>query len=141
MLFKGIGRLFSTEDDRQFETIGAFWDELAAKYGRANLQGLGYGWTERSIEYVIGLIDVEVGGEDWIVTLPDTGWVSVQGWTKDPVSCVSSTAFVVAARRASFSAARSWDCWSARWMSISLYSILPSFMLRRRRLKRSGDNA
>ena len=41
MLFKGIGRTFSTENDQQYETIGAFWDELAAKYGRANLQGLG----------------------------------------------------------------------------------------------------
>ena len=54
MLFKGIGRTFSTENDQQYETIGAFWDELAAKYGRVNLQGLGYGWKERSIEYVIG---------------------------------------------------------------------------------------
>ena len=43
MLFKGIGRTFSTENDQQYETIGAFWDELAAKYGRVNLQGLGYG--------------------------------------------------------------------------------------------------
>ena len=47
MLFKGIGRTFSTENDQQYETIGAFWDELAAKYGRENLQGLGYGWKER----------------------------------------------------------------------------------------------
>ncbi len=30
MLFKGIGRTFSTENDQQYETIGAFWDELAA---------------------------------------------------------------------------------------------------------------
>ena len=64
MLFKGIGRTFSTENDQQYETIGAFWDELAAKYGRENLQGLGYGWKERSIEYVIGLIDGEIGGAD-----------------------------------------------------------------------------
>ena len=27
MLFKGIGRTFSTENDHQFETIGAFCDE------------------------------------------------------------------------------------------------------------------
>ena len=47
MLFRGIGRTFSTENDQQYETIGAFWDELAAKYGRENLQGLGYGWKER----------------------------------------------------------------------------------------------
>ena len=41
MLFKGIERTFSTENSCQFETIGAFWDELAAKYGRVNMQGLG----------------------------------------------------------------------------------------------------
>ena len=79
MLFKGIGRPFSTENDQQYETIGAFWDELAAKYGRVNLQGLGHGWKERSIEYVIGLID----GADRTVILPDMGWVTVQGRTAD----------------------------------------------------------
>ena len=83
MLFMGIGRTFSTESDHQFEMIGAFWDELAAKYGRANLQGLGYGWTERSIEYVIGLTGGEIGGADRAVELPDTGWVKVRGRTAD----------------------------------------------------------
>ena len=85
MLFKGIGRTFSTENDQQYETIGAFWDELAAKYGRVNLQGLGYGWTERSIEYVIGLIDGEINGADRAVKLPDTGWVTVRGQTANIV--------------------------------------------------------
>ena len=28
----GIGRTFSTENDQQYETIGAFRDEPAAKY-------------------------------------------------------------------------------------------------------------
>ena len=83
MLFKGIGRTFSTENDRQFETIGAFWDELAAKYGRENLQGLGYDWTERSIEYVIGLINGEIDGANRTVELPDTGWIAVMGKTAD----------------------------------------------------------
>jgi predicted transcriptional regulator YdeE len=83
MMFKGIGRTFSTENDQQYETIGAFWDELAAKYGRANLQGLGYGWTNLSIEYVIGLIDGEIDGADRTVELPDTGWVTVRGKTAD----------------------------------------------------------
>ena len=83
MLFRGIGRTFSTENDQQYETIGAFWDELAAKYGRANLQGLGYGWTERSIEYVIGLNDGEIDGTNRSVDLPDTGWAMVRGQTAD----------------------------------------------------------
>ena len=83
MLFIGVGRTFSTENGQQYETIGAFWDELAAKYGRVNLQGLGYGWKERSIEYVIGLINGEIGGADRTVTLPDMGWITVQGRTAD----------------------------------------------------------
>ena len=83
MLFRGIGRTFSTENDRQYETIGAFWDELAAKYGRSNLQGLGYGWTDWSIEYVIGLVRGEIDGVSRAVELPDTGWVMVRGRTAD----------------------------------------------------------
>ena len=79
MLFKGIGRTFSTENNQQYDTIGEFWDELAVKYGRVNLQGLGYGWKERSIDYAIGLID----GADRVVKLPDTGWVTVRGRTAD----------------------------------------------------------
>ena len=83
MLFKGIGRTFSTENDCQFETIGAFWDEYAVKYGRTNLQGLGYAWTDRSIEYVIGLIDGEIDGANRAVDLPDMGWITVRGKTAD----------------------------------------------------------
>ena len=79
MLFKGIGRTFSTENDQQYETIGAFWDELAAKYGRENLQRLGYGWKERSIEYVIGLIDGEIGGADRTAAFAAVGFNAVLG--------------------------------------------------------------
>ena len=81
MIFEGIGRTFSTEKDQQYQTIGAFWDELSAKYGRENLQGLGYGWTEHSIEYVIGLKNDKIDGADRTVELPDHGWVSVKGRT------------------------------------------------------------
>ena len=83
MVFEGIGRTFSTENDRQYQTIGAFWDELSAKYGRENLQGLGYGWTERSIEYVIGLKNGRIDDADRTVELPDKGWVTVRGKTAD----------------------------------------------------------
>ncbi len=83
MLFRGIGRTFSTDEDQQYETIDAFWDELAAKYGRANLQGLGYGWTDRSIEYVIGLRRGEMEEANRTVKLPETGWFSVHGRTEN----------------------------------------------------------
>lgn len=29
MVFIGISKVFSTKDNRQYETIGAFWDELS----------------------------------------------------------------------------------------------------------------
>lgn len=83
MLFEGIGRTFSTENDRQYETIGAFWDELAAKYGLENLQGLGYGWTERTIEYCIGLKTGRIDGANRCLRLPDDGWTQVRGRTED----------------------------------------------------------
>ena len=81
MLFRGIGKTFSTEHGQQYETIGAFWDELSAQYGRENLRGLGYGWTDCSIEYAIGLKSGEIKGADRTVELPDDGWTSVKGRT------------------------------------------------------------
>lgn len=36
MEFKGISRTFSTIDEKQYETIGAFWDEMSGIYGREN---------------------------------------------------------------------------------------------------------
>ncbi len=57
MVFTGITRTFSTRNEQQYETIGAFWSEMERKYDCARLRGLGYNWTVDSIEYVIGLID------------------------------------------------------------------------------------
>ena len=82
MLFQGIGRTFSTVDERQYEMIGAFWEKLSEIYGRKNLRGLGYNWTETSIDYVIGLKNGKIDGQDTCVQLPDKGWKSVNGKTE-----------------------------------------------------------
>ena len=82
MEFKGIGRVFSTVGDEQYRTIGAFWDELSARYGRKNLRGLGYNWTDTSIEYVIGLIEGEIDGWNVCVQLPRDDWRRAQGRTQ-----------------------------------------------------------
>ena len=58
-----------------------FWDELSKKYGRSKLRGLGYNWTKNSIEYVIGLKECEIENANCSVTLPDEGWITVQGKT------------------------------------------------------------
>lgn len=83
MKFIGISKVFSTIDNQQFETIGAFWDELSKKYGRSKLRGLGYNWTKDSIEYVIGLKEGEIEHANCSVTLPDEGWLTVQGKTSN----------------------------------------------------------
>ena len=46
MEFKGISRTFSTVGEKQYEAIGEFWNEMSGIYGRENLRGLGYNWTE-----------------------------------------------------------------------------------------------
>ena len=55
MFFKGISREFSLQNEDQYNTIGAFWDEMALLYGLENLQGLGYKWAGDKIFYAIGL--------------------------------------------------------------------------------------
>lgn len=83
MVFVGISKVFSTIGKHQFETIDAFWEELMEKYQITELVGLGYNWTEDSIEYVIGLKEGEIENANCTVILPDEGWVTVQGKTTD----------------------------------------------------------
>lgn len=82
MEFKGISKTFSTVGEKQYETIGAFWDEMSRIYGRENIRGLGYNWTETSIEYVIGLISGDIKGSNISIILPDDGWKCVSGRTE-----------------------------------------------------------
>ena len=83
MRFIGISRVFSTVNDQQYETIGAFWDELSEKYGLENLRGLGYNWTKDTIEYVIGLKEGVIDGANCDAELPDKGWTTVNGITDE----------------------------------------------------------
>jgi hypothetical protein len=55
MLFFGITKEFSLIDEDQYNTIGAFCDELYLIYGLENLQGLCYKWENNKIYYAIGL--------------------------------------------------------------------------------------
>ena len=83
MVFTGISKVFSTENEIQYETIGAFWDELSEKYGLENLRGLGYNWKENSMEYVIGLKDGIIDQANCTAELPDSGWITVRGKTAE----------------------------------------------------------
>lgn len=39
MEFKGISKTFSTVGEKQYESIGAFWDEMSEIYGRVYQDG------------------------------------------------------------------------------------------------------
>lgn len=78
MKFIGIRRVFSTKNSEQYNTIGAFWDELSEIYGISNLIGLGCNWTKNSIEYVIGLKQGIIEQYDFEIELPDE-WIEVVG--------------------------------------------------------------
>ncbi len=81
MIFKGISRVFSLKNDEQYNTIGAFWDELSEIYGLENLQGLGYCWKNDEITYAIGLKTGEIEGSNFSMELPDEGWETAKGRT------------------------------------------------------------
>lgn len=90
MLFCGLSKVFSTQNNRQYDSIGAFWDILAERYGRENLWGLGYNWTEDSITYVIGLKQAFLrdeaaypGASYCEVELPEKGWLRYTGRTEE----------------------------------------------------------
>lgn len=80
MKYTGIRRVFSTENDGQYETIGSFWEEMSAKYGIRNLMGLGCNWGTASIEYVMALKEGILDGADFEIELPDE-WTEVTGET------------------------------------------------------------
>ena len=81
MEFIGITREFSLENEGQYDTIGAFWDEMTQLYGLENLQGLGYNWKNSKILYAIGFKNGVIPGADLKFQLPDQGWITVHGET------------------------------------------------------------
>ena len=83
MIFKGVYKEFSLENEDQYNTIGNFWDEMSLLYGLENLQGLGYKWEKGKIYYAIGLKNGIINNANLTIQLPDDGWIIVQGKTDD----------------------------------------------------------
>ena len=83
MIFRGISKSFSLSGEAQYETIGAFWDEMEELFGLENLRGLGYLWQGGEIFYAIGLKSGDIEGYDFEIALPDSGWITVAGKTND----------------------------------------------------------
>ena len=83
MIFVGIAREFSLENENQYNTIGDFWDEMSSLYGLENLQGLGYKWENNKIYYAIGLKVGKIKDFNFTTELPDEGWIKIHGKTDD----------------------------------------------------------
>ena len=83
MIFIGISRSFSLINEEQYDTIGAFWDEMAELYGLENLIGLGYNWRYGKMDYAIGLKAGEIPGANRRVSIPDGEWVTRRGRTEE----------------------------------------------------------
>lgn len=83
MIFRGIGRRFSLKNEAQYDSIGAFWDEMTEKYGIDQLRGLGYRWENGEIYYAIGHISGNIDGQNVEIELPDDGWTVACGRTDD----------------------------------------------------------
>ncbi len=81
MTFIGISRKFALENEDQYNTIGAFWDEMSDIYRLENLRGLGYKWENGYIYYAIGLKIGEIDGYNLKIELPDENWQTVFGKT------------------------------------------------------------
>lgn len=92
MLAKGFSLQFPCGNGEQYENIGKFWDAMSVIYGRENLCGVGYGWSEDTLCYLIGKIDEDLHGEEikeilpqvtYIeLKLPDSGWRTYHGETE-----------------------------------------------------------
>ena len=83
MLFIGISKEFSLENEDQYNTIGSFWDEMSLLYGLENLQGLGYKWQDNKIYYAIGLKRGKILDYNLELDLPDNGWITFNGETEN----------------------------------------------------------
>ena len=85
MIFKGYSKTFSTLNNKQYDLIGSFWDEMSLKFGMENLRGLGLNWTNTSIEYIIGFKNNTSFNNDDLswkkIELPDDGWEVAKGKT------------------------------------------------------------
>ena len=87
MIFKGYSKVFTTTNNQQYSSIGDFWDEMTTIYDLEELRGLGFNWTETTIEYVIGLKNNEkfnVDNYEWKeIELPDENWEIAEGKTDE----------------------------------------------------------
>jgi len=85
MILQGIQIRFDCANGEQFEAIGAFWDAMRVLFPDRTLSGVGYGWENDTLCYLIGTEDglpagTETIGQQFpdaeytVLHLPDDGW-------------------------------------------------------------------
>lgn len=81
----GLMRRFPCGQGEQFELIGQFWDQMRAALPGERLCGVGYGWENDTLCYLIGALDDRLEAAlqglqgrvkaDFIrLLMPDEGW-------------------------------------------------------------------
>lgn len=93
MTVTGFMIKFSCGNGEQYERIGAFWKAMSDCYPLETLDGIGYGWENDTLNYMIGRIDSELPNDitplkEFFpqaqyakIQLPDEGWISYRGKT------------------------------------------------------------
>lgn len=81
MFVAGWMKRFPCGHGEQFELIGQFWDEMRRRLPDAELCGVGYGWENDTLCYLIGRLNAsperhaEVADAKYLtLALPEDGW-------------------------------------------------------------------
>lgn len=84
MRAQGICLQFDCSQNRQYEEIGRFWEIMRQRLPSLQLAGIGFGWQEGHLQYLIGQIDRNFACQpvnEWFpearmqeVILPDENW-------------------------------------------------------------------
>ncbi len=95
MVITGIRGIFPCAHGEQIEAIGTFWGAMRALYPAARLLGVGYGWENDALRYLIGVegeaLEVAAfalrescpAAVKATLTLPEDGWREYRCATAD----------------------------------------------------------
>lgn len=93
MRYSGVQATIDTDDDNQFEVLGAFWQAMRRQADPNRLRGIGHTWDTagHTFEYLIGMQEDHVWNTDGVfrlkglhtgrlgeIELPDDGWQTHQ---------------------------------------------------------------
>ena len=81
MVATGYAKRFPCGQGEQYALIGEFWAQMHAALPDVALCGVGYGWENDALRYLIGTLDgsvpsgLTIPGADYLsLALPEEGW-------------------------------------------------------------------